>query len=265
MKQIMMSAMIAAILLSSCSSDEEADEIIPLVADFEVTINGEAPNAQIMLQNNSTGANTYSWSFSQGASIESSTDETPTGVIVDKSGDLSITLTAGDGTNETQITKIVNIGGNSAINTYEDIEFAQNAGDPTIARFFSTSTGQSILDEEVNETNGPSIDLAFKGHESTFIFFESPDNLFDNSFQIPGATTTKIVNYESGFSIEDFDLMTDDQLLTGLAIEHDESAIGTLDFPVTVLFENSQGKKGVIKLKQVNSSSLLVDVKVQKY
>lgn len=148
--------------------------------------------------------------------------------------------------------------------TYSDIEFAQDDNSTEHGRFYSTSDGKMYKSDELNDTNGPTIDVVFQGSESSFIFFESPDDLFDSSIEIPGATSTKVTNFESGFSVADFDAMTDSEPLKNLDIVHDNESIGSLDFPLIVLFENAAGKKGAIKLKAINSNRLLVDIKVEK-
>ncbi|OWP75549.1 hypothetical protein [Flavobacterium oreochromis] len=95
------------------------------------------------------------------------------------------------------------------------------------------------------------------------IYFTSPDDKDDN-FNIPNASKTAFKNYKSGLSSVDFDNMTDDSKLKNLDIIDDGESIGTLTFPVIVLFKNAAGKKGAIKLKSINADRLLVDIKVQK-
>jgi hypothetical protein len=59
--------------------------------------------------------------------------------------------------------------------------------------------------------------------------------------------------------------MDDDGLLADLTIQSDDGSFGNSTIPHTVLFELSNGKKGVVKTKEVNSERLLVDIKIQKY
>lgn len=150
------------------------------------------------------------------------------------------------------------------LTVFTDVEFAQDNDDTDYGRFFSTTDETIYKTSEVDETTGPKIDLVYQGSTSTFIFFESPDDLFDSNFEIPGATSTKVTNFESGFSVADFDAMTDSEPLKNLTVTHDQNSIGSLDFPLIVLFENAAGKKGAIKLKAINSDRLLVDIKVEK-
>ena len=99
---------------------------------------------------------------------------------------------------------------------------------------------------------------------NTMYYFESPTV---EDYNVPNATETKVVNYESTptISVTDFDSMTDDSQLSGLTITGTNDSFGNSSIPGTVLFEISTGKKGVIKTKAVNSDRLLVDIKIEKY
>lgn len=249
------------LILFSCSKDEET----PFEVDFTATVSGESPNAQVNITNNSTGASTFSWTFGIGSDIESSSEKNPVPLSVDKSGDFSITLVISNGSEEKEVSKIVSITGENAIIEFTDLEFAQKNDDSNYDRFFSTSEGLMFEQSEINSTNGPLIDVVFQGGQGSFIFFESPDELFDKTYEIPDALSTKVKNYNSGFDVSIFDEMDNDKELKDLTIVHDNEAIGSLDFPLVVLFENSEGKKGAIKLREINSDRLLVDIKIQKY
>lgn len=257
----MLFGILIGLLFTSCSKD---DEKTPLVADFSTTLTGQAPNAQVVITNASTGETTYQWTFGTGASINTSTEKTPPTITVDKAGDFTITLKVSNGNEYKEVTKTISITGNSAIRTYTDVAFSQTSGSNTYGRFFSTTTGLIYKDNEVNATSGTSIDLAFVGSNSSAIYFASP-NSTNLGITIPNATLTKIKNYQSGFSVSDFDSMSDDSKLQTLTVVDDGEVIGSLSFPLTVIFQNASGKKGVIKLKSINAERLLVDIKVQKY
>lgn len=262
MKKIFFLGILTSLLLFSCSKDE--DETTPLAADFTATVTGEAPNAQIGITNSSTGATTYLWTFGEGASVSTSTDENPSSITVDKAGDLTIKLVVGNGSEEKELTKTVTITGSNAIVIYTDIEFGLNAGDATYGRLFSFETGQIYKDSEIDASNGSMIHLAFGSMANTIYYFESPTV---EDYNVPNATETKVVNYEStpSISVTDFDSMTDDSQLSGLTITGTNDSFGNSSIPGTVLFEISTGKKGVIKTKAVNSDRLLVDIKIEKY
>ena len=149
------------------------------------------------------------------------------------------------------------------ISIFTDVELSQTSTSVTYGRFFSTALGKVIKASEVTASNGADIDMAYVGGSSSFIYFTSPDDTNGN-FNIPSATSSSFKNFNSGFAVADFDSMTDDSKLKNLVVINDGEAIGTLNFPVIVTFKNSKGKKGVIKLKSINSNRLLVDIKVQK-
>ncbi|GAB1445583.1 MAG: PKD domain-containing protein [Cyclobacteriaceae bacterium] len=249
-------------LFWSCSKDEDAAP--SPVADFSVTVNGQSPNATLQIVNNSTDATTFSWTFGVGASIETSTSETPSGVTVDKSGNLEITLKVENGTLSNSKTLTVTVGGNNAVKTYSDIEFALDAGSTTIGRLFSFDAGKIYKDSEINATVGPTIHLAFGKLGSSVYFFETASVA---AYGVPGATVTKVSNFPSPAPIlvADFDTMMDDAKLKPLTIEETNESFGNSSIPGVVLFQLASGRKGAIKTKAVNSSRILVDIKIQKY
>lgn len=262
MRKLLFMGVIVSSMLISCSKEE--DETTPVSAEFTATITGESPNAQLTLENTSTGASAFTWTFGEGASIFESTDKTPTGISIDKAGEITITLVASNGTEQKEASKTLSITGNSAMISYSDIAFALNAGDETYGRLFSCDDGMIYLDNEVDESNGANIHLAFGSLGNTLYYFESPTV---EDYNIPNASETQVINYESTPTIttDDFDTMTDDGLLSGLTIVSNDESFGNNSIPGTVLFEIASGKKGVIKTKEVNSDRILVDIKIQKY
>jgi hypothetical protein len=259
MKKTFLIGILASVLLFSCSKNET-----PLVADFSLSVTGESPNAQLSIINNSEGASTYTWTLGEGAIIETSTENTPTGITVDKVGNLEVKLVVGNGTEQKEITKSISITGHSAIVSYSDIAFALNPGDATYGRLFSFETGQIYKDNAINATNGSTINLAFGSAGNTMYYFESPTVA---SYNVPNATTTQVINYESSptFTAGGFDAITDDRDLAGLTILENNDSFGNAQIPGTVLFQLSTGRKGVIKTKSVNGVRLMVDIKIQKY
>src|SRR5690606_25340875 len=100
----------------------------------------------------------------------------------------------------------------------------------------------------------------------SLMLFETP-NSTDRGFNIPNATETKFENYveEDEYTVDQFDAMTNDSDLKTLTIEGDNDSFTTNSLPVVVLLENAAGKRGVIKVKSINSDRILTDIKVQKY
>lgn len=249
----------------ACDSSENEDKASePLEANFSVEVEGEAPNAELIFINESTGATSYEWSFGEGSSDSTSSAELPSNITVDKAGELTITLKAIAGTEESTSEETGTISGNCAILEVNDLEFSQEEGSTVLGRFYSISQNEMYLDSEINDENGQYIDLFYKGSNSSFIFFEGPKENFDD-INVPNAKETKVHNYQSGFEVSAFDEMNDDALFEDLTVVNDDNSIGSLDFPLIVTFETQEGKKGAIKLKMINSTRLLVDLKVQKY
>ncbi len=262
-KRTIFLGILTSFILFSCKEDKI--EPVVLVADFETSVTGEAPNAQISITNKSENATSYSWTFGEGANILTSTEKSPSTLTVDKVGNFTIKLIVSDGSTEKEITKTISITGYNAIVAYSDLEFALDAGNDTYGRLFSFETDKMYLDNEITDENGSKIDLAFGSMGQTMYYFDSPS---DSEYNVPNATVTKVINYESTptISSSDFNDMVDDRLLTNLTIEDDDNSFGNSSIPGnTILFEISTGRKGVIITKAVNSDRLLVDIKIQKY
>ncbi len=252
-----------ALVLLSCG--EEKDEPTPLpVADFEVTVAGQAPTATITIVNKSTDASQFTWTFGEGASIRESSDKTPATITVDKAGELTITLEASNGVDKSSKELKVAVGGFNALVTFSNIEFGLTAGDATYGRLFSFEDGKIYKDSEINATTGPKIGLAFGQMANTLYYFESPAVA---AYNVPGAKVTKVTNFPSPvpFSVTEFDGMTDDSKLKGLTIENTDDSFGNSSIPGIVLFQLSSGLKGAVRTKSVSNQRILVDIKIQKY
>jgi hypothetical protein len=248
-------------IFSSCDDESEA-----IQAHFELSVSGEAPNATVTINNSTTGANAFMWTYGSGAESGFSTEENPGPITVDKVGTFEVTLVAKNGDDAETITQTVQVTGNNAILVYQDVAFARAAGSSTYGRFFSTETGLIYKDSEVNATSGPKIDLAFKQNGDPVNYFISPDD-GEANFGIPGAQTTKVINYTTAFGVTAaiFDAATDDSFIKNITIPaSDDDSFGT-SHPYIILFETEYGRKGAIKTKAVNADRLLVDIKVEKY
>ena len=259
-----MALLCISMFFASCSKD---DDTTPVVVDFTLSVSGTSPNATVTLTNTSTGGSVYGWVFGEGANVSVSAEKSPAPLTVDKAGTFEVTLTMTNGSDVKTITKTIEIAGNSAIVSYKDVAFGRDENSTTYGRFFSTETGLMYKATEVNATTGPKIDLAY-GHMSTSVnYFASADDSYEK-FNIPGATTTTIINYPSsdlGVTTTTFDNANDDGFIKDVEInKSDDQSFGTSN-PYIILFKTSSGKKGAIKTTAINSDRLLVDIKVQKY
>jgi PKD repeat protein len=264
MKKVFIYGLFASLFVCSCSKSDDTPSVAAVVADFTITVTGQAPNAQISIENKTTGATTYKWSFGAGANDSTSSIQSPKSIVVDKAGDLTIKLTASNGTDSKVVSKTVSIAGYNAVKAYTDIAFSLTKNNATIASFFSSSTGLSYKNAELTDVTGSNIDLAFVSMSGVVNYFVSPDDAAE-SFNIPSATTTLVKNYvRTEFSSTDFDNMVSDEKLKSITIVNDNESFGA-SMPQIVLFQNGKGKKGVIKVKSINSERILADIKVQKY
>lgn len=252
---------VIGIALFACSEKDD-----PVIADFDVIVIGEAPNATVSLTNKSSGSTSFKWNFDKGAADSISTIETPAAFGVDRAGEFKVKLTAMNGAEKNIVEKKVNIEGHNAIMVFNNIEFSKSAGDAVYGRYFSFQTGSMYKDNQINSTNGSSIHLGFGSMDNVMYYFESPTKTNLGFISIPNATVTKVVNWEATprISASQFDAMQDDRLLSGLTITNTNDSFGN-SLPNMILFEISTGRKGVIKAKAVNSDRLLVDIKIQKY
>ncbi|MCT4616456.1 MAG: hypothetical protein N4A49_16495 [Marinifilaceae bacterium] len=238
----------------------------PLSADFEVKITGEAPNAQLEITNNSTSATKFTWTFGEGASINSSEKETPETISVDKAGDLEIKLVSENESEKKEVTKTVSISGNSAILEYNDIKFVQDSTNSIFKLYFSTSEGKLYEESEVTSSISPKIDLiSYADNYFNDIKFNDPSDLPYDFPTIEGLTKTIVDNKNTNFTSSDFDNITDDAQLKSETVTENYTKIDQADLPVVITFENSAGKKGVIRIKDWTDPNLTVDIKIQKY
>lgn len=96
--------LLTAFVISSCSKDEDTSE--PFIVDFEYTLNQLSVPAELTINNKTTGATTYSWTF-EGATPAYSTEKTPSTLTYNIPGNFTITLTASNGKEDKVIKKTV--------------------------------------------------------------------------------------------------------------------------------------------------------------
>jgi hypothetical protein len=250
----------------SCTSEDDSsnsstDEPEPLVADFNVTVEGEAPNAEIVIENTSEGGSSFEWEFGEGSSMEGSTEEAPSGITVDKTGEFEIKLIVSAGSESEEKTETVTIEGNNAIITFEDVEFDQDYDNQVNGINFSVSEGEVYTDSELSDENYDLIDFYFFGCECTAISFFGADD----SDMISDGKQTLMRNKSNDFTVDQFDASSDDAELATIEIAEEMNFIETLEFPHVVTFQLEDGRSGAIKCKEINNSRILVDIKVQKY
>jgi len=251
--------------ITSCSVIDEEAQLDP---DFEIILSGESPDATITLDNKTPYAESFLWTFSEGANKDSLNQHSAV-IEVDKSGDFTVRLTAKKGDQSKTISKIIQIPGKNGIREFKDVELAMDGTSNNYGRCFSTVTGKTYKDSEVNSTNGSLIDLLFINYGNTMYFFDNPKDDANDGLQIPQGQQVVVDNYpnypEEVFTIEQFDAMIDSEALENLTISNGQNSFSNSSVPCIILFRNAAGYKGVIKAKQMNTERMTFDIKVQKY
>jgi hypothetical protein len=154
------------------------------------------------------------------------------------------------------------IGVDSVV-TYTNLKLGIAPGDADYGRVFSSYTGLVYPDDAIPDSVGKYINLALHYQASFAMSFSSADpGSFD--ITIPSVTKTTVRNYvDSSFSVSSFDTITHASTLNKLTISADDNeTIDAVDLPVAVFFKNSDGKRGIIKVKSLADKYLTVDVKV---
>lgn len=263
MKQFTLLVLLIAVM-ASCSEDE--NEGTKPVADFEITVAGESPNAELTINNLSSDASSYEWTFGAAPIIETSDEADPQNITIDKAGTLYVTLLAKNSEGSDSKTDSIEIAGFSAIETYTDITFGLD-NNSTYGRFYSFDTEQIYTAGAINSQNGSSIHIGFNSNTTSMLQFISPDNAPDAGVAIPNATHTIVDNYQSDpvITVEEFDSMTTDSLLVDMTVTYDQDVFGSSTIPNMIFFELEDGRKGSIKAKELNSDNIVTDIKIQKY
>jgi hypothetical protein len=246
-----------AVLFTNCEEKDDSPKV-----DFEIIVTGESPNAVVAVINTSDEADSYTWTFSEGADIETSTAVSQQ-VTVDKVGDFTVTLTALTGDDEKSKSKTVNITGIGGINVFEDVHLGTVGYEDSIGIYFSCETGISYLETGLTNALKSTIDFVLESYVSTIIY--SPNNYTGNP--IMGHRKTWFNgNEDKSFTIADFDTMSNELPLLSLS-EANEFYVRTVldDMPRVILMKDYEGKWGAIKIKEVDEYKVTLDVKMQKY
>jgi len=237
----------------------------------------EAP-LQARLLNHTIGATTHSWQATGGV-FSNTADSLPT-VSFAAPGNYTVSYTASNGKQTQTITRNIQVLPNSGIRTFQNVKLGINTAHTNIGSFFSTYYRKIIKRDSVNSQNGPRIDICFFGLSESFNFnkFISPTEVQNWTFtSIPGATATTIVNKQEscscGVNLDPaaFDAMTNSSYFDSMSVPSvpgNNDDFNNSNVPRIIIFRNSFGKKGAIKIKQYvsagDNSYIICDIKVQK-
>ncbi|MEW7280864.1 hypothetical protein ABW636_19915 [Aquimarina sp. 2201CG1-2-11] len=142
------------------------------------------------------------------------------------------------------------------ISVFSDVEFSLDDS----ARFYATSTGRMYGASAIDSETSKIIDLVGDSNQA-FIAFSSPSAVNE----IANGTVTKIQHTNVSMTVAEFDAIKDSKALAAIKVTNDNDSVGLSDYKNNIiLFENADGKKGAIKLKAINATRLLVDIKVVK-
>lgn len=92
-------------LLSLSCKDEES---VP-IADFNLIVVGKAPDARVIIENNSIAATSFIWTFGKNSNLDTTDLKHPPVLTVYKAGNFDVTLELTNGSNKTTLSKTVEI------------------------------------------------------------------------------------------------------------------------------------------------------------
>lgn len=248
-----------------------------IVPSFDDADDYEVP-FRATLHNKTVGATSHHWA-TNGGSISGITDSV-TQVYITVPGTYTISYTGSNGKQTQTINRTVTVHANSNLRTFQNVKLGINTAHATIGSFFSTRLRRVIPKDSVTATNGPLIDICYFGLSESFSYnrFVSPHDVQQWTFPvISGANSTTFINRQEVcqcgaiLSPSAFDAISHGQALDLFSVSNsnsNDSPFDGLSVPRVVLFQNAQGKKGAVKIKQFVSSGsasfILCDIKVQK-
>ena len=250
-----------------------------LETDFVLIPSIESEDMEVpwkgFLQNKTVNGISYRWSSNGGKILNDTAFHTE--IRFESSGDYTVYLEADNLKQKKQQSQTIHIKQNSNIYSFSDIKLGINTA--SHGCFFSSKLRKVFSQNEIDDENGGKIDFAFFGLNSSFNYwtFLSPDKVQDAVFQaIKNAIHTRFIlfpeNYTVPFSITDFDEMVNDGKLKSISFipyfSVEEYFTSKINLPKLVLFETDDGRKGVLKIKEIidegQQSYIVSDIKIQK-
>jgi hypothetical protein len=155
-------------------------------------------------------------------------------------------------------------GNKDSVVTFSDLKFSLTAGSESFGRVFSSFKGNVYLDNDIPDTLGKYMDLAFVNFGPVQMFFTSANDHETFDLHIPGTLTTLVRNLVPAdtFNVNSFDTITHASTLKQLRIATDNESFSSTDLPWVIFFQNGFAKKGIIKVTAITADYIVADVKV---
>ena len=251
----------------------------PLAIDFDIEIpfnDLELPLTATLI-NKSTCYNTLFWTSDMGSVVDNQTAGT-TSIRFANSGTNSITLKAMSSKDTLTLTKMLEIKPDRNLLALTDVKLGIITAGDAVSCYYSTKLRRNITLAEAQQNNGNDIDIVYFGHSRLFAFnkFLSPDSAV--SYFLPPINNPMkiwIVNdpIAAGFnfSAADFANLDNAQDLQAYDIKtmSNWNHFGLESLPYFVFYQTQDGRKGVVKIKQIVdngiNSYIVADVKVMKH
>ena len=224
---------------------------------FTVHVSGDAPNAVIHIDDIVVGDwKHYKWEGSDGFSYNGKTIDS---INVSSPGEYTLTLNVRSGLKRDSYSKTFMVYGYGGIKFFYDVVFRKNFLQTDIPRCFSTSTGNYILDQDV-DNNGALIDLVYDGTTNEFV---SPDIGLPDLI-IPDSTVTEFSISNFYINVLNFDSMDNDKLLFEEGFFVNQNRGKCISAGDILIFMNSQKYVGAIHCISADNEKMVTDIAISK-
>ncbi len=257
---------------------EPLDASFTIIPSLEDEDDMEAP-VRATFDTHLQGVETLLWTC-EGATI-THPEAVGTDIYFPQAGRYTVYLEVSNGKESKRLSQQITVKANTNLRTHKDIRMGINTAGEMYGTHYSTKLRRLFKASEIDESNGPLIDIIYFGLNTGFTYnlFVSPDAVQDKtSFPaIPDALPVTFINKSEKalqtLSPGHFNSMSTDESLLGLSVttwtNYIDEAFDNEGLPRVVLFETGDGRKGAILVKEMVSkgkddSYITVDIKVQK-
>ncbi|MDR2127057.1 MAG: PKD domain-containing protein [Prevotellaceae bacterium] len=206
-----MKKIILAIAVSTCMVSCYKEATLLVKSEFSATIENDNYTApvKVMLENHSTGADFYKWTF-EGGNPSTSSEKQPPAVVYAQAGTYTITLEAWNNTERD--TKEFTFSTDSAVNVSFDVEVLINNFAPADVKITNTTVGASTFlwtfeggePSTSTERNPPNVHFATQGEHLISLTVNNGRQTFSTSRTI-NLDAPLNVDFNIEPSFDDFD------------------------------------------------------------